>query len=102
MFHNNNLIIIIHNNDLAYFHYLQRVRMIYLDNQFTKCVEISWRYTLSESFRKSVFTKRFNDWIIYYYLTKFHHFMSIYVLSKLRKFNVRRGFLEIFFLPEFQ
>ena len=28
--------------------------------------------------------------------------MSIYVLSKLRSFNVRRGFLEIFFLPEFQ
>ena len=54
------------------------------------------------SFRKIVLTRRFNDWIIFCDLTKFHHFMSIYVLYKLRSFNVRRRFLEILFLPEFQ
>ena len=45
------------------------------------------------SFRKIVLTRRFNDWIIFCDLTKFHHFMSIYVLYKLRSFNVRRRFL---------
>ena len=44
----------------------------------------------------------YNDWIINCNRTKFHHFMSTRVLSTLRSFRVRRGFLEIFFLPKFQ
>ena len=79
-----------------------RVRKIYLDNQLPKCVEISWRYTFRYSFRKIVLTKNYNNWIIICYLTKFHHFLSTYILSELRSFNLRRGNLEILFLPKFQ
>ena len=35
-------------------------------------------------------------------LTKIYHFKSTEILSKLRRFNVRRGFLEIVFPPKFQ
>ena len=47
MFHNN-LIIIIHNNDLANFHYLQRVRMIYLDKTNLQSVSRFHGDTLSD------------------------------------------------------
>ena len=57
---------------------------------------------LEISRRKIVLTKRCNDMIIYCDLTKFHHFTSTYVLSEFRSFNVRRGFLEIFFLSKFE
>ena len=42
-------------------------------------------------FHKFVSMKNYNDWIIDCNLTKFHHSIS-----------VRRGFLEILFLPKFQ
>ena len=55
------------------------------------------------SFTKIVSLKNSpNDWIIYRDLTKFHYCMYIKFLSDLRRFNVRRGFLEIPFLPKFQ
>ena len=48
------------------------------------------------------FTMNYNDWIIIRYLTKFHHFLSTKIVSELRGFNLRRGNLEILFLPKFQ
>ena len=52
--------------------------------------------------RKNVLTKNHNDRIIGCDLTKTYHFMSTEVLSKLKRLNVRRGFLKIFFPPIFQ
>ena len=52
-----------------------RIRKMYLDNQLSRRVEISWRYPF-RSFRKIVLSKNYNNWFIYCDLTKFHHFIS--------------------------
>ena len=54
------------------------------------------------SFTEIVSIKNYQYWIIKCDLPKFHHCMSTLILSNLRSFNVRRGFLEILFVPKFQ
>ena len=58
-----------------------------------------WEYI---SFTKFVPIKKYNDWNINCDLTKFHRSLSTLILLYFKGFNVRRGFLELLFLPKFQ
>ena len=58
-----------------------------------------WEYI---SFRKFVSIKNYNDWIINCDLTNVSPLYKYINIIVFRRFNVRRGFQEILFLPKFQ